>query len=70
MWGCGAVVHRDFKNRGTIGTLTKTDPRGLMCMMIGYDDNDSGWRLRKLVNDRMSSLPWSAGVEAGLKFAN
>ena len=53
VWGCGAVVHRDFKNRGTIGTLTKTDPRGLMCIMIGYDDNDMGWRLYDLVNKKI-----------------
>ena len=47
-WGCAAYLHLDYGKRGTIGKLTKLDPRAELHMLIGYDHNGMGYRIASL----------------------
>ena len=47
-WGCAAYLHLDHGKRGTIGTLSKLDPRAELYMLVGYDPNGMGFRIASL----------------------
>ena len=47
-WGCAAYLHLDYGKRGTIGKLSKLDPRAELYMLVGYDPNGMGYRIASL----------------------
>lgn len=63
-WGCAAYLHLDYGKRGTIGSLSKLDPRAELHMFVGYDPNGMGYRIVKLPSTKVRTALHVTFVES------